>query len=44
MLIFYCNIDTSIDGVTSDLMQFGLVVVFLGILVLLPSFFEKKQK
>ena len=42
MLVFYCNIDTSIDGVTSDIMQFGLVVISLGILVLLPSFFERK--
>lgn len=42
MSFLYYNIEASIDSAASDIIQFGLVVVFLGIAVLLPSLFEKK--
>jgi hypothetical protein len=43
MSVFYHNIASTTDAVLSDIAQFGLLAFTLGIIILLPSFWEKKE-
>ncbi len=41
---FYYNMEASIDGALGDILQFGLLMLVIGCIAMVPSFFEKKQK